>query len=156
VYDDPCVNDDLRGGVTLAQVQTTIVPGTIALLQRLSKMVMRRTPEELLGMRLRVFVVLSYLADKDGVPQQDLADVLCIDANNLVILLNELESLGYAVRQRDVSDRRRHIVVLTADGRDALRRAEIAREAIEDDILAALDPDERATLQLLLAKALEG
>jgi DNA-binding MarR family transcriptional regulator len=136
-------------------VSTTTAPGTIALLQRLSKTVMRRTPEDLLGMRLRLFVVLSYLADKDGVPQQDLSDVLCIDANNLVIMLNELESRGFVVRERDPCDRRRHIVVLTADGRAAYMRAEKAREAIEDDVLSALDADERETLRRLLAKALQ-
>jgi DNA-binding MarR family transcriptional regulator len=99
--------------------------------------------------------VLSYLADKDGVPQQDLSDVLCIDANNLVIMLNELESRGFVVRERDPCDRRRHIVVLTPDGRAAYQRAEKAREAIEDDVLSALDADERETLRLLLAKALQ-
>ena len=37
----------------------TAAPGTITLLTRLSKLVYRRTPEELLGMRFRQFVVLS-------------------------------------------------------------------------------------------------
>jgi DNA-binding MarR family transcriptional regulator len=134
----------------------TAAPGTITLLTRLSKTVYRRTPEELLGMRLRQFLVLSYLAERDGIPQHVLGEILCIDANNLVILLNELESLGFAQRQRDPSDRRRHIVTLTTEGRAAFMRAEKAREAIEDDILRALDADERETLRRLLAKALEG
>jgi DNA-binding MarR family transcriptional regulator len=131
-------------------------PGTITLLSRLSKTVYRRTPEELLGMRLRQYLVLSFLAERDGVPQHELADLLCIDANNLVILLNELESLGFAQRHRDPEDRRRHIVVLTDEGRSAYKRAEKAREVIEDDVLAALDADERETLQRLLAKAVAG
>jgi DNA-binding MarR family transcriptional regulator len=131
-------------------------PGTITLLTRLSKTVYRRTPEELLGMKLRHFVVVSYLAERDGVPQQFLQDILCMDANNLVILLNELESLGLAERRRDPSDRRRHIVVITDAGREAFKHGEKAREAVEDDVLAALDADERETLRQLLAKALEG
>lgn len=134
----------------------TAGPGTITLLTRLSKTVYRRVPEHLLGMRLRQFVVLSYLAERDGVPQHELADVLCMDANNLVILLNELESLHYAKRERDPADRRRHIVVLTAEGRVAFKRGEKARETFEDDVLRALDPEERETLRRLLAKALEG
>jgi DNA-binding MarR family transcriptional regulator len=137
-------------------VEVATAPGAITLLQRLSKTVYRRVPEELLGMRMRQFVVLSYLAEKDGVPQQDLAEVLCMDANNLVILLNEVESLGFAERHRDPSDRRRHIVWLTAEGRAALQRAEKARETVEDDVLRALDAEERQTLRRLLAKALEG
>jgi DNA-binding MarR family transcriptional regulator len=131
-------------------------PGTITLLTRLSKTVYRRTPEELLGMKLRHFVVISYLAERDGVPQHFLQDVLCMDANNLVILLNELESLGLAERQRDPQDRRRHIVVLTEQGLAAFTRAEKARETVEDDVLRALDADERDVLRRLLAKALEG
>jgi DNA-binding MarR family transcriptional regulator len=134
---------------------TATAPGTITLLMRLSKTVHRRTPEELLGMRLRQYAALAYLAEHDGVPQHELADVFCMDANNLVILLNELESIGFARRDRDPSDRRRHIVVVTEEGRAAFNRAERAREAIEDDVLGGLDADERQTLRHLLAKALE-
>jgi len=47
-------------------------------------------------MRLRHFVVLSYIAERGRVPQQDLADVFCMDANNLVLLLNELEIADFA------------------------------------------------------------
>ena len=131
-------------------------PGTITLLTRLSKSVYRKTPEEMLGMRLRQFVVLSYLAEHDGVAQHELADVLCVDANNLVILLNELETLGFAERQRDPADRRRHIVVMTDKGRAAFKRGEKAREQVEDEVLGALDAGERDTLRQLLAKALAG
>ena len=131
-------------------------PGTITLLTRLSKTVYRRVPEHMLGMRLRQFLVLSYLAEKDGVPQHELGEVLGMDANNLVLLLNELDALGFARRERDPADRRRHIVVLTDAGCKAFKRAEKAREAMEDEILQALDPEERETLRRLLAKALEG
>jgi DNA-binding MarR family transcriptional regulator len=144
-------------GKTVPRVtELATAPGTITLLTRLSKTVYRRVPEDLLGMRLRQFIVISYLAERNGVPQHELAEILCMDANNLVILLNELESLGFAKRERDPADRRRHIVVLTADGRAAFTRAEKAREAFEDEVLHALDPDERDTLRRLLAKALGG
>jgi DNA-binding MarR family transcriptional regulator len=134
----------------------TTAPSTITMLARLSKAVFRRTPESMLGMKLRHFIVVSYLAERDGVPQQFLQDLLGMDANNLVILLNELESLGLAERRRDPTDRRRHIVVLTEQGAEAHQRAETAREAVEDDVLHALDAGERETLRLLLVKALEG
>ena len=88
--------------------------------------------------------------------QQVLGETLCMDSNNIVLLLNELESLGYAQRRRDPDDRRRHIVELTDAGRKALRRAEQGRESVEDQVLGALDTDERETLRRLLAKALAG
>jgi MarR family transcriptional regulator, lower aerobic nicotinate degradation pathway regulator len=107
-------------------------------------------------MRWRDFIVLSYLSERDGVPQQDLGDVLCMDPNNLVILLNDLEASDFAWRRRDPDDRRRHIVEITDKGRAALRRGESARETVEDSVLGALDHDERETLRRLLSKALEG
>ncbi len=55
---------------------------------------------------------------------------------------------------RDPSDRRRHLVQITQSGRDALSVAERAQLAIEDDVLGALDADERRTLRELLNRAL--
>ncbi|HYM55467.1 MAG TPA: MarR family transcriptional regulator, partial [Solirubrobacteraceae bacterium] len=70
--------------------------------------------------------------------------------------LNELEDLGHVTRRRDPQDRRRHLVELTAAGRRALTRAERTQESIEDDVLKALDPGERAILWQLLTRALQG
>jgi len=129
-------------------------PGSAVLLSRLAKQVYRRSDEQRLGMHLRHLVALSYVSDHDGCPQQDLADAFCMDANNVVLLLNELEQLDYVTRLRDPSDRRRHLVQITAAGRAALTDAERAQAAVEDEVLAALDADERRTLRELLGRAL--
>ncbi len=105
-------------------------------------------------MTLRHFVTLSYLRDHPRLPQQDLDDVLCIGANNLVLLLNELEAADLVERRRDPVDRRRHLVALTPTGETALRSAEQIQETIEDEIFGALSVDERAALHRLLARAL--
>lgn len=128
----------------------------MVLLTRLAKQVYRRSSEELLGMHMRLLMALSYVRDHDGTPQQELAEALCMDANNVVLLLNELEDLGYVTRRRDPDDRRRHLVELAAEGFRALSSAERAQETIEDDVLRALDPDERAILWQLLTSALQG
>jgi DNA-binding MarR family transcriptional regulator len=128
----------------------------MVLLMRLGKQVYRRSDEELLGMHMRLLMALSYVRDHNGAPQQELVDALCIDANNVVLLLNELEDLGHVTRRRDPEDRRRHRVEITSTGRTALERAERAQEAIEDDVLGALDAEERATLWKLLTRALQG
>jgi DNA-binding MarR family transcriptional regulator len=127
----------------------------MVLLTRLAKVVYRRSGEELLGMRLRQFVALSFVNDHDGAPQSALGEALCLDANNLVLLLNELEAAGHVERQRDPLDRRRHVVNITAEGRRALERGERAQETVEDQVLATLSPAERATLRDLLSRALE-
>ena len=79
-----------------------------------------------------------------------------MDANNVVLLLNELEELRYVARIRDPGDRRRHLVELTNAGARALTRAERAQEQIEDEVLRGLDAQERATLWRLLTRALQG
>ncbi len=135
---------------------TVHAPGAMVLLTRLAKVVYRRSSEEQLGMRLRWYVALSFLNDHDGASQQALGEALCVDANNLVLLLNELEAAEYAERRRDPLDRRRHLVHITATGRRALDHAERAQESVESEVLAALDPGERATLRDLLARALDG
>jgi DNA-binding MarR family transcriptional regulator len=135
-------------------VAVTSARGTITLLSRLSKSVYRKTPESMLGMSLRHFMALSYVADPGGISQQQLAEILCIDANNTVLLLNEMESEGLIRRVRDPSDRRRHLVEATDHGREVLLRAQRARETVEDEVLGALTAPERATLHRLLAKAL--
>src|SRR5580692_6740652 len=136
--------------------QRDCAPGSAVLLSRLAKQVYRRSNEEQLGMHLRHLVALSYVSDHDCCPQQDLADAFCMDANNVVLLLNELEEMGYATRLRDPHDRRRHLVQLTKAGRRALDKAESATQEIEGEVLHALEPEERETLLRLLSRALRG
>ncbi|WP_372517936.1 MarR family winged helix-turn-helix transcriptional regulator [Solirubrobacter phytolaccae] len=108
---------------------------------------------EALGMRPRHLLTLTVLRDLDGSSQTDLADTLRIDRTNLVGLLNELEAEGWIERRRSPEDRRRHVVELTKDGREALSRAEFALAAVEDHVLGALDDTERRSLHALLARA---
>ena len=129
-------------------------PSSMVLLSRLTKQVFRRSNEQLLGMHLRHLMALSYVRDHESAPQQELGEAFCMDANNIVLLLNELEELGYVVRRRDPEDRRRHLVDMTPKGRRALAKAERAQETIEDDVLRGLDPAERAILHQLLLRAL--
>lgn len=126
------------------------------LIPRLSKQLMRRSTPEMLGMDIRLLMALSYLDDHDGAPQQELVDVFCMDAKNVVLLLNELEDGGYLIRRRDLEDRRRHRVYITSAGREALEHAARAQERIEDEVFGALDSEERETLWQLLGRAVQG
>jgi DNA-binding MarR family transcriptional regulator len=71
-------------------------------------------------------------------------------------LLNELESARYLIRRRDPQDRRRHIIEMTTAGRHALERADKARETLDEEVLAVLSAEERATLRKLMNRVLEG
>ncbi len=128
-------------------------PGTVVMLLRLAKVIHKRSTDERLGIKLRQLMVLSYLrAGAPGLQQQQLCEALWLDPNNCVLLLNELEDTGYVERRRDPSDRRRHVVAITEDGRKALERAERAQEEIGDELLSDLSDDERATLRSLLSR----
>jgi DNA-binding MarR family transcriptional regulator len=89
------------------------------------------------------------------VSQQALGEALNIDANNLVLLLNDIELDDRIRRERDPADRRRHVVVITKQGTKALERAEEMLETLEDDLFSGLDAMERATLRTLMSRALE-
>ncbi|HEY5267122.1 MAG TPA: MarR family winged helix-turn-helix transcriptional regulator [Acidimicrobiales bacterium] len=130
--------------------------GPILLLTQLSRLVSRRSTPELIGHTLKELAAMSFLRDYNETTQQFLTEGLCIDANYCVLLLNELEESGLVERRRDPSDRRRHIVSLTEQGRKSLQQAEAAQQTLEDVILGALGDDERAALAHLLRKAIDG
>src|SRR5437588_8500835 len=128
----------MRGTLHDMGAESGCAPGAMVLTSRLAKQFYRRGDEQLLGMHLRHLVALAYVRDHDACPQQDLAEAFCMDANNVVLLLNELEQLGYVSRLRDPGDRRRHLVELTSAGRAALGQTERAQGLIEDEVLRAL------------------
>lgn len=132
----------------------TDAPGTLPMITRLSRRVYREASEAVLGMNMKHFVLLNLLNEDVGTQQQQLGEHLCMAANNLVLLLNEVEREGWAQRRRDSGDRRRHLVFRTPAGTEALVRAEQGMDSVEDRVLDSLDADERATLRALLARAL--
>ena len=138
---------------TAAPTPTT---GSIGLLTKLSKVVFRGATEETIGMRLKQLMALEQLRDQKGTClQQGLAEILMLDANNCVLLLNELDDAGYIERHRDPEDRRRHIVEITPAGLAALGDGERRLEDLEHEVLGKLSVAERRQLHDLLAKALE-
>ena len=138
-----------------ARAATRPGTGTIVLVTRLARAIYLRSSVDLVGMNLRNMVVLAYLRDHPSVSQQAMTEDLSMDSNTGVLVLNDLEDLEYVERRRDRADRRRHIVEITHAGLEALERAEVAQESIEDEMLDGLDPAERATLRRLLVKALD-
>jgi MarR family transcriptional regulator, temperature-dependent positive regulator of motility len=136
---------------------TATSKGSLVLLTRLARAVFRSAAEreEVLGMGLKQYGLLSDLRDEGGaISQQVLCSTLHLDPNYLVLLLNEVEDAGFAERRRDPADRRRHIVELTPAGRRALERAEVGMQSIEDEVLSGLSAKQRVELGKLLGEAL--
>ena len=145
------VQDDNPGTLQIAMAVDTS-PGTVVMLLRLAKVIHKRSTDDRLGLKLRQLMLLSYLRGGAPAPQQQLCESLWLDPNNCVLLLNELEEMGYIERRRDPADRRRHMVDITDEGQVALERAERAQEEIGDELLSALSDEERATLRSLLSR----
>ena len=82
-------------------------PGTVVMLLRLAKVIHKRSSEEMLGIKLRQLMLLSYLRSGAPALQQQLCESMWMDPNNCVLLLNEMEEMGYVERRRDSADRRR-------------------------------------------------
>jgi DNA-binding MarR family transcriptional regulator len=84
--------------------------------------------------------------------QQALIETIGVDPSKLVGLLNDLEADGLIVRKRDSEDRRRHIVEVSKAGSARLEDAKQTAAAVEEELLAGLDADQRAELLALLAQ----
>ncbi|ADB49741.1 MarR family winged helix-turn-helix transcriptional regulator [Conexibacter woesei] len=108
-----------------------------------------------LGVKSRHFHVLAVIAEGASLSQQEMSRMLDIDPNVMVGLIDDLEEAGLAERTRNPADRRRHVVVITRKGSELLRDGLERGAAFEDELLAALDPDERAALEAASAKLLD-
>jgi DNA-binding MarR family transcriptional regulator len=126
------------------------------LVGRASLQAQRLIQERFAGHELRKqhYGVLASLADLGPASQGPLADRLCLDRSDLVTFLDELEGRGLVVRTADPTDRRRKIVQLTPAGETLLAGLDELVFAADDELLAGLNAEERATLVRLLQRLL--
>jgi DNA-binding MarR family transcriptional regulator len=104
--------------------------------------------------RKQHYGVLASLADLGPASQGPLADRLCLDRSDLVTFLDELEARRLVVRTADPTDRRRKIVEITPAGEELLAGLDELVFAADDELLAGLSAEERATLVRLLQRIL--
>jgi DNA-binding MarR family transcriptional regulator len=104
----------------------------------------------------RSFQVLGLLHDRGDMSQADVHETMDVDPSALVQLLNPLEERGLVRRRRDASDRRRHVVSLTAAGGRQLEQAATAQRAAEDELFAGLSAEQRRQLAELLLAVRDG
>jgi DNA-binding MarR family transcriptional regulator len=122
------------------------------LLALLGQVAMRRLRDAHTAHNLspRQFHLLGLLHDQGPTGQQELGQIMGVDPSVLVTLLNPLEADGFVSRQRDPTDRRRHVVALSPAGGQHLAAAARAQRAAEDELFTDLDHNQREQLHQLL------
>ncbi len=101
---------------------------------------------------VRGYQVLAATAYASPRSQLALAQQLGVDRTAMTYLLDALEQAGLLTREPDPTDRRARRLVVTGAGRDLVARLEQELSAVEGDVLAALDEQERASFRGLLAR----
>jgi DNA-binding MarR family transcriptional regulator len=87
--------------------------------------------------------------------QRRLSELVGIDPRNAVPAVDLLADRGMIERASDPSDRRRRAIALTAAGRALLADLRQAADAVEHDMLEALDDRDQGTLHRLLNRLFE-
>jgi DNA-binding MarR family transcriptional regulator len=93
-----------------------------------------------------VAVMLLLESTERPMSQQELSKVLKLDPTRMVAIVDRLEELGYAERNRNPTDRRRYTVTLTRQGRKALEAAMEVVDEAEAEFFAPLEAGERSYL----------
>ncbi|WP_328601553.1 MarR family winged helix-turn-helix transcriptional regulator [Nocardia terrae] len=107
-----------------------------------------------LNTSLREHWVLTYLAERNEISQQEMANAMEIDRSEVVRLIDSLEKAGLVTRNRDPEDRRKYRLAITAAGNRLREEVDAQIREQTDILLARLTPAERETLHRLSLKAL--
>ncbi len=129
-----------------------------ALLARLGQLSMTRFRRAVrpLGLSAQEFIVLKQLEVMGGTSQAALADAVSVDYSNLAALAAQFCDRGLIVRTRDESDRRRYVLELSTEGVRLLADCDRAIADIEEEMVGALDANEREVFYGLLRAVADG
>ncbi|HYB27924.1 MAG TPA: MarR family winged helix-turn-helix transcriptional regulator [Solirubrobacteraceae bacterium] len=75
--------------------------------------------------------------------QTEIARLVGLDKTTMVVTVDELEAAGLAERRPSSTDRRARVIVVTDAGKASVKAADKVLDRVRDDVLSALEPDER-------------
>lgn len=107
--------------------------------------------EELTMQQYNVLRILRG-AGADGLPTLEIAERMIERTPGVTRLLDRMEQKGLVSRERSRDDRRLVICRITDAGLGLVRRLDRPVDALDDDVMSALDDDEVADLITLLDK----
>ncbi len=147
----------LEGMATTPEIGTDRLPYGL-LLARLGHESTSRFRRSLkpLGLGPQEFMVLRQVEAIDNASQTEIADALAIDYSNLATIAGGLCDRGLLDRSRDEADRRRYVLELSDAGQDLLAEARNAILDGEEEMISALDEEQREQFWLLLRQVADG
>jgi MarR family transcriptional regulator, transcriptional regulator for hemolysin len=75
--------------------------------------------------------------------QIEIARLVGLDKTTMVVTVDELEAAGLAERRPSSTDRRARVIAVTDAGKRSVKAADKVLDRVRDDVLGALEPDER-------------
>lgn len=99
------------------------------------------------GLTTATYTALTVLERRDGLTTADLARTSFVTPQAMADIVTALEARGHIVRTPDPAHGRRLRTSLTAEGRALLAALADEVGALEERMLAALDPAQRAALR---------
>jgi len=108
------------------------------------------------GLASQAHFVLACLDEYGTQSQRELADRLAMDRSDLTKLVDKLEQAGEVRREPDPKDRRRYQLSITRSGKTTLKRGIQIMDEATNEVLAGLTTQERAALEQLVLRALDG
>lgn len=95
------------------------------------------------GLTTVQYAALNIIERKPGIDQVTLSSMVAFDKTTLVKVLNRLVEKGLVTRTLSSTDRRRHELVTTVQGREIIRKIVPMIDRCEQRILAPLNSGER-------------
>lgn len=126
------------------------------LIRRLNQISMALFMERMSGAGLTLtpvqYAALCAVRDHPGIDQATVAGLVAYDRATLGKVVDRLESRGLVLRTTSSTDRRARELRITAEGIALIKAAQPHIDALQPDILAGLDQNEREIFVALLEK----
>jgi DNA-binding MarR family transcriptional regulator len=102
------------------------------------------------------YAVLISVRERPELDQSSLASLIAFDKSTLGVVVDKLEKRGTIKRTRDIVDKRRYTLRITAKGRNMLSAMQASVWKSESELLSPLSAAEQKKLKSLLSKLLNG
>jgi DNA-binding MarR family transcriptional regulator len=114
----------------------------------------RRVFNEALGplnIQAKHLGVLMALGGKEALSQIQISRRLELDKSSVVLIVDDLERLGFAQRKANPNDRRAHVLEITTSGQQVVSKARQIAIAADEAIFAGLSARDRINLDRALS-----